>query len=489
LGASGLTDAFFFAFRIPNLLREFWSDGSFSSALISSYLHETQSHEKKSIEKMKFLIQVGIFFFMMSLLFSIGLWFISPYLIYSWQETDERYIYALRALRIMVFFLTISVFNSWLMTLLNLSNKSFFAFFSSAFYNFVLILFLLFVRIQNQEKSLILAWLPYVVLLGGLAQVCFLLFKVIEEYSFQVLSNGFWQALQEKKKIFTLGSKVFLSTLPRILGQFFYLGSWFFSMSVAQTLTPGSITYLTFAQIVVLVPVGILGVAFSLSSLPQLSILANRHPSSFFNQVNQAIEFQSLLSGIAVLGSALSSYALADLFFGYGKFNSQDVSETAILIGSLICVSFFSILNKFILQACFASKKVWVTSLSTGGGFLFVLLFIKPLTRIFGLQGIVLTNISSSCLEFLLTSLILKNLNLKKLFMFFSFWVVFMLNAFFQPYSVSFQQNLLTTKWFSLGWLTGLAFSFAGLTLILLAYSKNEQSKILLNKLKQLFAI
>ncbi|MDH5769216.1 MAG: murein biosynthesis integral membrane protein MurJ, partial [Nitrospirota bacterium] len=54
-GATGIADTFFVAFRIPNLLRELFAEGSMSSALIPVL---TEYHTKQGKEEAKRLVRV-----------------------------------------------------------------------------------------------------------------------------------------------------------------------------------------------------------------------------------------------------------------------------------------------------------------------------------------------------------------------------------------------------------------------------------------------
>src|SRR3972149_9872185 len=58
-GASGLTDTFFAAFRIPNLLRELFAEGSISSAFIPVL---TEYRQKKGEEEAKKIVKITFTF-------------------------------------------------------------------------------------------------------------------------------------------------------------------------------------------------------------------------------------------------------------------------------------------------------------------------------------------------------------------------------------------------------------------------------------------
>src|SRR3972149_6050764 len=59
-GATGIADTFFVAFRIPNLLRELFAEGSMSSAFIPVL---TEYREKHGEEEARRLVRINLTFF------------------------------------------------------------------------------------------------------------------------------------------------------------------------------------------------------------------------------------------------------------------------------------------------------------------------------------------------------------------------------------------------------------------------------------------
>ncbi|MFP5387175.1 MAG: lipid II flippase MurJ, partial [Bacteriovoracia bacterium] len=47
-GASGVTDAFLVAYRIPNLLRDLFAEGAFSAAFVPTFVEANQDSQKES---------------------------------------------------------------------------------------------------------------------------------------------------------------------------------------------------------------------------------------------------------------------------------------------------------------------------------------------------------------------------------------------------------------------------------------------------------
>ena len=58
-GASGLTDAFTVAYRIPNMLRDLFAEGAFSSAFVPIFPQRRLSHKTSSL-----FYEFGVFIFL-----------------------------------------------------------------------------------------------------------------------------------------------------------------------------------------------------------------------------------------------------------------------------------------------------------------------------------------------------------------------------------------------------------------------------------------
>ena len=68
-GASGLTDAYHVAFRIPNMLRDLFAEGSFSAAFVPIFTGEKSKNEDDGIRL--FWTMAVVLFILTSILFPV----------------------------------------------------------------------------------------------------------------------------------------------------------------------------------------------------------------------------------------------------------------------------------------------------------------------------------------------------------------------------------------------------------------------------------
>src|SRR5690606_18555134 len=117
--------------------------------------------------------------------------------------------------------------------------------------------------------------------------------------------------------------------LPATLGVSVAQLSIIINTNIATWLTPGSVTWLSFADRLVEVPTALLAVALGTVLLPSLSRAhAAGQTVEYRNMLDWGLRM-TLLAGLpAALGLALLSRGLVSTLFHYGAFNASDVMQT-----------------------------------------------------------------------------------------------------------------------------------------------------------------
>ena len=101
-GASIATDAFFIAFKIPNLFRRFFAEGAFSNAFIPVLTEYKETHDRKSLSE--FLnAQFGALSTVLGMVVAIGI-IMSPFVIMvfapGFERESDRYLLSVELLKI-----------------------------------------------------------------------------------------------------------------------------------------------------------------------------------------------------------------------------------------------------------------------------------------------------------------------------------------------------------------------------------------------------
>ncbi|MDP2168069.1 MAG: murein biosynthesis integral membrane protein MurJ [Thermodesulfovibrionales bacterium] len=260
-GATGVSDTFFVAFRIPNLLRELFAEGSMTAAVIPVL---TEYQNTKGFEESKRLLRVAFTFVLIAAgaITVLGIVFapaIVSVIAPGFVKSPEKFSTAVLLTRIMFPFLLFISLAALLMGGLNTRRIFFIPALAPAMLNITIIgtVFILASRIA--EPVVAVAW---GVLLGGVVQFAFQVPSALKEgYSLRPDYDFRHQGLKK------IGRLVAPATLGMAANQVNVL----ISSILASFLAGGSITYLFYSMHLIQFPVGIFGVAMGMAVLPSLS--------------------------------------------------------------------------------------------------------------------------------------------------------------------------------------------------------------------------
>ena len=337
LGTSFFADAFFVAFRLPNTFRRLFAEGTFNAAFIPSYASELAvnkeraDHFAKNIFNLLFLILLILVLiseiFMPQLIFLIAPGF---------YKDPEKLKLAVDLSRITFPFLFFICIASFFGAILNSYNKFAAAAAAPIILNVILIGSLFFSQWLNISDVLTLS---YAVSFAGFLQLLILLFFVRKNFK-PILSIKI--KLDKQIKFF------FRKLLPSI-----------FSSGVTQinilvgtiiaSFQAGAVSYLYYADRVYQINLAVAGIAVGTVILPELSKhVKNNNSDEINNLQNRALELCLFLSIPAATALVLASEEIITSLFGYGSFNSDSVTNTALALTFFAFgVPAFSILKIF----------------------------------------------------------------------------------------------------------------------------------------------
>ena len=403
LGTSFFADAFFVAFRLPNTFRRLFAEGTFNAAFIPSYASELAmnkeraDHFAKNIFNLLFLILLILVLiseiFMPQLIFLIAPGF---------YKDPEKLKLAVDLSRITFPFLFFICIASFFGAILNSYNKFAAAAAAPIILNVILIGSLFFSQWLNISDVLTLS---YAVSFAGFLQLLILLFFVRKNFK-PILSIKI--KLDKQIKFF------FRKLLPSI-----------FSSGVTQinilvgtiiaSFQAGAVSYLYYADRVYQINLAVAGIAVGTVMLPELSKhVKNNNSDEINNLQNRALELCLFLSIPAATALVLASEEIITSLFGYGSFNSDSVTNTALALTFFAFgVPAFSILKIF--SNYFFARNDTKTSFYLS--FISVILNILISVSFFNKLGFVIIPIAtsiSSWINVFLHYYFIKKRNLKK---------------------------------------------------------------------------
>lgn len=260
-GADTTTDAFFIAFKLPNLLRKIFAEGAFSQTFIPILSDYKNKKNKKTLKN--FIANVsGLLILILVVIVFLGIFF-SSFLIQiiapGFSQNKEKFILACLLLKITFPYILFISLTSLASSILYTWNYFFIPTITPIFLNISMIFFCLFTTSYFNIPILALAWS---VIFGGILQTMYQMF-FLKKINMLILPTlnlkniAVWNLIKKMGTI-TFGISVYQISL--ILNTIF-----------ASFLVSGSISWMYYADRLIEFPSGILGVTLSTILLPSLS--------------------------------------------------------------------------------------------------------------------------------------------------------------------------------------------------------------------------
>ena len=325
-GARAETDAFYVAFRIPNLLRRLLAEGSLTVSFIpvfTEYLEKNGKEEAKKVSDVTFTL-----LFMVLILVSIAGVLLSPLIIKLFASgfKDESFNLAVDLNRIMFPYIFFASLTALSMGVLN-SLKHFFApAFSPVIFNIVLIstVFLFFQRFDIPIFALAIG-----VIIGGFIQAAF-------QVPF-LKSRGFTFSFRKNLRHPAVKKIAFLMA-PQLFGVAVYNLNILVSTQYASHLPEGTVSYLYYSERLIEFPLGIIAVSIATALLPSLSSLASRGEFKDFREnYSFALRLMLFVMVPAVAGLIALKIPICNLLYQRGEFTlDATISTSQALLGYTI---------------------------------------------------------------------------------------------------------------------------------------------------------
>jgi len=319
-GSGMSADAFFVAFRIPNLLRRLFAEGSFSVAFIPVF---TEYLQKKSKEEAFFLARVVVTSLTLILaVVTIGGIILSPLIVRviapGFGGMGEKYALTVFLTRIMFPYIFLVSLLALCMGILN-SLKHFAApAMAPIFLNLAMIFALIFLAPSMRTPTVGLA---IGVIVGGILQLALQIpFLLDRGLSFAPQWMPGHPALK----------KIGLLMVPTIFGSAIYQINQLVGTLLASLLREGSVSYLYYADRLVQFPLGVFAIAISTAVLPSLSReAADGDIVRLKETLSHGLRLTMFITIPAMVGLIVLREPIIRLLFQRGAFNTFTTAMTA----------------------------------------------------------------------------------------------------------------------------------------------------------------
>ncbi|MEM0921679.1 MAG: murein biosynthesis integral membrane protein MurJ [Pseudomonadota bacterium] len=364
LGAGPVAEAFFVAFRLPNMFRRFFAEGAFNMAFIPLFAKRLEGEGKAAAtgfaEEAQALLATALI--ALTLLAQLLMpWFVWA-LASGFEQGTERTELAIAFSRICFPYILFISLAALFSGILNAFGRFAAAAAAPVLLNLVLIGAMALGWALGWEIGTVLAWAVFA---GGLAQ---LLLVVLATRRLGVtLRLRLPRLSPDMRRLVALGIPAALAggvmQINLLVGT--QIASWF----------EGAIGWLWYADRVYQLPLGIVGVAIGVVLLPELSRLVRAGETRRAEaQMNRAAEFALILTLPATMALVVLPGLITQVLFQRGAFDAGDsaATATALWIYALGLPAF--VLQKVLQPAFFAREDtqsplryaVWSMAVNVG---------------------------------------------------------------------------------------------------------------------------
>ncbi len=319
-GAGMATDAFFVAFKLPNLLRRLFAEGAFSQAFVpifGEYKHR-RGHEETRLLVDHVTTMLALILFIVTLVGIIA----APIMVYisapGFLKDAPKFDLTVQLLRITtpyIFFISLVAVSAGI---LNTYNKFWVPAFAPILLNICFIGAALWLAPYFDPPILALAWAVFI---AGIVQLAFQIpflkkIGMLPRIRFSLKDTGMRRVIRQ------MGPAVFGVSIAQI--------SLIINTIFASFLAAGSVSWLYYADRLMEFPSGVLGVALGSILLPSLSKChADNNTGEYSKLLDWGLRLTIMLTLPAALALGMIAVPLLSTFFQRGAFDTHDVLMTS----------------------------------------------------------------------------------------------------------------------------------------------------------------
>jgi putative peptidoglycan lipid II flippase len=317
LGAGAVADAFFVAFKIPNLFRSIFAEGAFGSVFVPLFSGTLQAEGKRSAKALARDIFAFLFYMLlvMALLCELAMPAIVGAVAPGFAGDPEKFALTVSLARITFPFMAFVALASFFGGILNGMD----VFKPYAVSPIILNLAMISAAALGADGDAA-RWLAWGVSLAGVAQLA-MLWRIAAHYGFGTV--GFRIVFPPKVKAF------FKNLGPGLVGAGIYHVNILIG-TIFATSQNGATSWIYYADRLNQLPVGIVGVAIATVMLPKLSRHAKMgEEAEARDSFNRSLAFAGVISIPAAFALAAFALPLFEVFFERGLFLHSDSMASA----------------------------------------------------------------------------------------------------------------------------------------------------------------
>ena len=328
-GVGPLTDAFWVAFRIPNLLRRLFAEGAFSQAFVPILGAARTDHGDEAVQVL--LDRVALLLTATLMVITVIGVIAAPWVVAAMASgmthdaRDTQFEAAVWMTRMMFPYIVCMSLVAFASGVLNTWRKFAVPAITPVLLNLCMIGACIGLAPYFDPPIYALA---VGVMLGGLAQLS------VQWWALRRLKlTPRWSLNVRQAWNDPTVTRILRQMAPATVGVSVAQISLLINTNIATWLTPGSVTWLSYADRLMEFPTALLGVALGTVLLPSLSAAhAKKDGAGYQALLDWGLKLVLLLGLPAALGMVLLADGLVATLFHYGAFSDQDVAQTRLAV-------------------------------------------------------------------------------------------------------------------------------------------------------------
>ena len=318
-GAGLATDAFFVAFKLPNLLRRLFAEGAFSQAFVPIL---AEYKNRRGAEETRLLVDhvsgaLAVALFIVTVIGVVAAPLIILVTAPGFAETPDKFDLTVGLLRVTfpyIFFISLTALAGGI---LNTYSRFAVPAVTPTLLNLSFIGFALWGAPYFDPPVQALAWAVFA---GGIAQLALQVpflarLGLLPRFRLNLRDEALWRILRQ------MGPAVFGVSISQV--------SLVINVIFASFLVTGSVSWLYYADRLMEFPMGLLGAALGTILLPSLAKHhADRSARAYSELLDWGLRLTLLLAAPAAVALALLAVPLVATLFHYGAFGVEDVYAT-----------------------------------------------------------------------------------------------------------------------------------------------------------------
>ena len=330
-GTGMAADAFFIAFRIPNLLRNLLAEGALSAGFVPVF---TETYTREGKDNLWKLVKIifSLMFAVSLILVVLGI-ILAPWLVriiapgfIAFPDKLQLTINLSRLIFPYLFFIALAAVG---MGALNSLKHFAIPAFSPAVFNMSLIVFLIFVC---RRINIPIYGLAAAVVAGGIGQFLIQFPPLMRRgwpFGFSFDWKETWRAVKTHPQVRRIG----ILLTPAVFGLAIHQLSLLIDTLLASFLPEGSISYLYYGNRLMQLPLGVFGIALATAALPALSAqAAKKDLENFKKTLNFSLQSVLFFSVPAIVGLIVLRFPIIRLLFAHGAFGEASVQGSAVTL-------------------------------------------------------------------------------------------------------------------------------------------------------------